>query len=67
MNVIEAVAISSVVTGVITGILSSFGTIAALKVHITYLRETLSRHDTRLTDVERNQRALRDDAPGNHC
>ena len=67
MNVIEAVAISSVVTGVITGILSSFGTIAALKVHITYLRETLSRHDTRLTDVERNQRALRDDAPINHC
>ena len=67
MNVIEAVAISSVVTGVITGILSSFGTIAALKVHITYLRETLSRHDTRLTDVERNQRALRDDAPVNHC
>ncbi len=63
MDVMTIAAITSVVTGIIAGGLSSLGTVAALRVHITYLRETLTKHDRRLTKIEDNQRTLRADAP----
>jgi len=37
--------IMMVITAVITGGLSSIGTIAALRVHITYLGKTVDRHE----------------------
>ncbi len=63
MEIIIIAGLSSVVTGIITGVLSSVGTVAAIRVHISYLRETTAKHDKRLTEVERNQRTLRADAP----
>ncbi len=63
MEIIIIAAVSSVVTGIIAGVLSSVGTVAAIKVHISYLRETLTSHDKRLTRIEINQRTLRADAP----
>lgn len=35
--------IIAVVTAVVTGAIAAFGTVAALKVHITYLREHIDR------------------------
>ena len=67
MDVVSIAAVSSVATGIIAGVVSSLGTVTALKVHITYLRETLSKHDRRLTKIEDNQRTLRAaDAPVDH-
>ena len=63
MDVVSVAAVSSVAAGIIAGVVSSIGTVTALKVHITYLRETLSKHDRRLTKIEDNQRTLRADAP----
>ena len=63
MDVVSVAAVSSVATGIITGVVSSIGTIAALKVHIKYLRETQTSHDRRLIEIERNQRTLRAGAP----
>lgn len=34
-----------ILTAAVTGALSSIGTIAALKTHILYIKETLSRHE----------------------
>jgi hypothetical protein len=39
----------AIVVAVITGGISSFGTVAALKVHITYLREHVERLDRTTT------------------
>lgn len=36
---------TALIAAVVSGLVSSLGTIAALKVHITYLRETLERHE----------------------
>lgn len=54
--------INIVITAVITGAISTLGTIAGLRVHITYLRETLDRHEkaierahNRITELERTK------------
>lgn len=44
MDVMQIIA-----TGVVTGALSTFSTVIALRVHITYLRETATRHETAIT------------------
>lgn len=40
-------------TAIITGATSTMATVAALRVHIAYLRENLERHDRRITALER--------------
>jgi hypothetical protein len=40
-------------TAVLTGATSTLATVAALKVHISYHRETLDRHDRRITALEK--------------
>lgn len=54
--------IEVILTAVGTGLVSSLGTISALRVHINYLRESLQRHEAaierahqRLDKVERQQ------------
>lgn len=50
MNEIIATAgISSIVAGAVSAFLSSQLTIAALRVHIEYLRETGARHEQAIT------------------
>lgn len=39
------------ITAAITGALSSIGTIAALKTHILYIKETLARHEREFARV----------------
>ncbi len=41
-----------VVTALLTGIASSLMTIAALKVHIQYLREIMTEHARRISAIE---------------
>jgi len=55
---ITAAVVGAVVTGAVTGIISSMGTVSAIRVHIQYLRETLQKHDDRLRDVERDTRMM---------
>ena len=35
-----------VLTSVVTGVLSTVGTVAALRIHIIYIRENLARNET---------------------
>lgn len=46
-----------IITAVLTGIASSLMTIAALKVHIQYIREILTEHARRLSAIEFQIRA----------
>lgn len=41
----DSVLITALITGVASGGLSAIATVAALKVHITWLRETVQRHE----------------------
>lgn len=50
--------IVAIVSGVMTGIVSSMGTVSSLKVHIQYLRETIEKHDVRLRAVEKDSHTL---------
>ena len=36
-------------TAVATGVISTMGTVVALRVHIFYIRETLNRHEAAIT------------------
>ncbi len=59
----EAAQIASVIaSSVLTGIVSTMGTVRALGVHITYLREAIDRQERaierahkRIDDLERNK------------
>lgn len=48
VNVIITVTITSLVSGSISGIFSALGTIKVLKVHLSYMKEELERHETKL-------------------
>jgi uncharacterized protein (DUF3084 family) len=59
---VEREIIIAVIVAVVTGGVSAFGTVAALKVHITYLREHVARLDAttarahvRIDGIERRQ------------
>ncbi|NIB44733.1 hypothetical protein HBA55_34455 [Pseudomaricurvus alkylphenolicus] len=41
--------ISTILVSVATGVVSTTGTVIALKVHITYLREAIARHEAAIT------------------
>jgi len=60
--------IMMVITAVITGGLSSIGTIAALRVHITYLGKTVDRHEEIIAHIHQRidglDPACRYQAPG---
>ena len=45
----------AIITATVTGLISTLGTVAALRVHITYLREILRAHDTRISTLESHQ------------
>lgn len=47
-----------ILTAVVTGLVSSIGTVAALRVHVTYLREAIKRHDEELKDVNKRVNEL---------
>lgn len=49
---IEA-AVVAMITGLITGGLSSIGTITSMKIHIDYIRKAIDSHDVRLSSVEK--------------
>lgn len=57
-----------VITAVITGGLSSIGTIAALRVHITYLGKAVDRHEEVIAHIHQRidsmDQACRYQAPG---
>lgn len=42
------VILTAVITGVVTGALSTFGTVKALHVHISYLREIAKDHSDQI-------------------
>lgn len=52
------VVVTAIVTAIITGGVSSVSTVAALRVHISYLRETLSRHDDEIRAAYEAIRAI---------
>ena len=58
MDPVITAAMVAIVTGVITGALSSLSTISSLRVHIDYIRQSLDRHDSRLMEVEKEQHRL---------
>ena len=49
----EAIILTAVATGIITGIVSSLGTVKALRVHIEYLRENADRVEKRVAALEK--------------
>jgi hypothetical protein len=42
----------ALVVGIITGGISSFGTVSAMQVHISYLRESIERHDKSIENLQ---------------
>lgn len=42
-----------IITAVVTGAISAIGTVAALRVHILYIRERLTEHHERFNKMER--------------
>jgi len=52
MTGIFAAVVASVITGAISGALGSQRTIAALLVHIDYLRNDIKRHDNHFSRME---------------
>ena len=45
----EAEVIKIIITAVATGAISAFTTVSALRVHINYLRENLTRHESAIS------------------
>jgi len=43
-------------TSILTGVVSAVGTVGAIRVHISYLREGLQRAHNRIDDVEQRIR-----------
>lgn len=47
---------SVIATGLLTGAVSAIGTVAAMKVHISYLRESVQAAHRRISDIEKGLR-----------
>lgn len=58
MEPLISAAVIAVVTGIITGALSSLGTVSSMRVHIEYIRSAIERHDARLLEVEKEQHKI---------
>ena len=58
INTIIVVAITSLISGVITGALSSVGTVKVLKVHLQYIKKELEKHETKLDNHSERLRSV---------
>lgn len=59
MNAALVEIVGGVGVALVTGLASSYVTVARLRVHLHYHKETLDRHDREITDLQRQVSAAR--------